>query len=87
MYDHFHGWPGPSQDPVFESFSALTGVAAFTRRIRLGHLVLCAGYRNAALVAKMVSTLDVISNGRVDVGNLGGQTPYERLRQKTGSPV
>ena len=68
FYDHFHRWPRPTEDPVFESFTALTGIAGKTERIRLGHLVLCAGFRNPALVAKMISTLDVISGGRVDLG-------------------
>lgn len=68
LFDHFHRWPRPDESIVFEAFTGLTGVAALTSRIRLGHLVLCAGYRNPALVAKMLSTLDAISGGRVDVG-------------------
>jgi alkanesulfonate monooxygenase SsuD/methylene tetrahydromethanopterin reductase-like flavin-dependent oxidoreductase (luciferase family) len=43
-------------------------LAARTNRVRLGHLVSCAGYRNPALVAKMVSTLDVATDGRMDFG-------------------
>lgn len=68
LFDHFHRWPNPDGNIVFEAFTGLTGVAAVTSRIRLGHLVLCAGYRNPALVAKMFSTLDAISRGRVEVG-------------------
>jgi alkanesulfonate monooxygenase SsuD/methylene tetrahydromethanopterin reductase-like flavin-dependent oxidoreductase (luciferase family) len=68
LFDHFHRWPHPDDSIVFEAFTGLTGVAALTSRIRLGHLVLCAGYRNPALVAKMLSTLDAISRGRVEVG-------------------
>ncbi len=68
LFDHFHRWPAPGDEAMFEAFTGLTGVAGVTRRIRLGHLVLCAGYRNPALVAKMISTLDVISGGRVDLG-------------------
>jgi F420-dependent oxidoreductase-like protein len=68
FYDHFHRWPVATQDPVFESFTGLTGIAGVTRRLRLGHLVICAGFRNPALVAKMASTLDVISGGRFDLG-------------------
>ena len=68
LYDHFHRWPVATQDPVFESFTGLTGIAGATTRLRLGHLVICAGFRNPALVAKMASTLDVISGGRFDLG-------------------
>jgi F420-dependent oxidoreductase-like protein len=68
VFDHFHRWPRPNGELVFESFTAITGIAGVTHRIRLGHLVACAGYRNAALVAKMISTLDVISDGRADLG-------------------
>jgi F420-dependent oxidoreductase-like protein len=68
FYDHFHRWPVATLDPVFESFTGLTGIAGVTRRLRLGHLVLCAGFRNPAVVAKMASTLDVISGGRFDLG-------------------
>jgi alkanesulfonate monooxygenase SsuD/methylene tetrahydromethanopterin reductase-like flavin-dependent oxidoreductase (luciferase family) len=39
-----------------------------TGRVRLGHLVSCAGYRNPALVAKMIATMDVISGGRMELG-------------------
>jgi F420-dependent oxidoreductase-like protein len=68
LYDHFHRWPSATENAVFESFTGLTGVAGVTKRLRLGHLVICAGFRNPALVAKMASTLDVISGGRFDLG-------------------
>jgi alkanesulfonate monooxygenase SsuD/methylene tetrahydromethanopterin reductase-like flavin-dependent oxidoreductase (luciferase family) len=53
---------------VFEPVVELTGIAAVTSRARLGHLVLAAAYRPAALTAKMISTLDVIARGRVELG-------------------
>jgi alkanesulfonate monooxygenase SsuD/methylene tetrahydromethanopterin reductase-like flavin-dependent oxidoreductase (luciferase family) len=53
---------------VFEAFTTLCALAAQTGRIRLGTLVLCAAYRNAALTAKMLCTLDAISGGRVELG-------------------
>ena len=46
----------------------LAALATETRRVRLGHIVLCAAYRNAALTVKMISTLDVISGGRMELG-------------------
>ncbi len=68
MYDHFHTCPEPDDEVVFESFIALAAVAQHTTSLRLGHLVTCASYRNPALAAKMVSTLDAVSGGRVEFG-------------------
>jgi F420-dependent oxidoreductase-like protein len=68
LFDHFHTVPRPTDEITFESFTTLAALAAETRRVRLGHIVLCAAYRNAALTAKMISTLDVISGGRMELG-------------------
>lgn len=68
LFDHFHTTPDPTDEMTFESFISLAALAAETRRVRLGHVVLCAAYRNPALTAKMISTLDVISGGRMEVG-------------------
>jgi F420-dependent oxidoreductase-like protein len=66
LFDHFHTTPEPTDEITFEAFTALAALAERTRRVRLGHLVSCSGYRNPALVAKMIATLDVISGGRMD---------------------
>ncbi len=68
LFDHFHTTPEPTDTITFEAYTALTGLAGATERIRLGHIVTCAAYRNPALVAKMISTMDVISGGRMQVG-------------------
>ena len=68
LYDHFQVDPPPEEAPIFEPFVELTAIAGVTRRARLGHLVLAAAYRPAGLTAKMISTLDVISGGRVELG-------------------
>jgi alkanesulfonate monooxygenase SsuD/methylene tetrahydromethanopterin reductase-like flavin-dependent oxidoreductase (luciferase family) len=71
MVDHFYGLRDVSITeylPGFEACIALAGLAACTTRIRLGTLVLCAPLRNPALIAKMFSTLDGISGGRMDLG-------------------
>ena len=68
LFDHFHTVPEPSDELTFESFTSLSALAALTRRVRLGHVVICSGYRNPALVAKMAGTLDVISGGRFEIG-------------------
>jgi F420-dependent oxidoreductase-like protein len=68
LFDHFHTVPRPTDELTFEAFTALSALAAVTSRIRLGHIVICNGYRNPALVAKMISTMDVISGGRMELG-------------------
>jgi alkanesulfonate monooxygenase SsuD/methylene tetrahydromethanopterin reductase-like flavin-dependent oxidoreductase (luciferase family) len=67
-YDHLHAFPAPGTQPTLEALSVLAAVAASTRRVRLGPLVACAGFRPAALLAKMTATLDVISGGRFELG-------------------
>lgn len=66
--DHFHSIPTPTEELAFESFLLLTAIAGVTKRVNLGHLVLCAGFRNPALTAKMFGTLGAAAGGRVEVG-------------------
>jgi alkanesulfonate monooxygenase SsuD/methylene tetrahydromethanopterin reductase-like flavin-dependent oxidoreductase (luciferase family) len=68
VYDHFTVDPPPEEAIVFDPFVELSVVAASTTRARLGHLVLAAAYRNAALTAKMTCSLDVVSGGRIELG-------------------
>ena len=68
VFDHFHTVPEPKEEITFEGFSVLTALAMATERVRLGHMVICAGFRNPALTAKMASTVDVISRGRFELG-------------------
>ncbi|MGH2455269.1 MAG: TIGR03560 family F420-dependent LLM class oxidoreductase [Candidatus Limnocylindria bacterium] len=68
LFDHFHTTPEPSDELTFESFTSLAALAALTHRVRLGHVVICNGYRNPALTAKMAGTLDLVSGGRFELG-------------------
>ncbi len=68
LYDHVHNVPVPAHETVFECWTTMAAIAQATSRIRLGQMVSCAGYRNPALVAKITSTIDVISGGRLDWG-------------------
>jgi F420-dependent oxidoreductase-like protein len=54
--------------PVFDCFVALGAIAASTSRIRIGELVVGVPYRNPALLAKMLTTLDIIAHGRTIAG-------------------
>ncbi len=84
--DHFQVDPPLIDAPIFEPFVELTGLAMATQRVRLGHLVLAAAYRNAALTAKMISTLDVISGGRTELGIGAGWKEDEWLAYGYGFP-
>lgn len=68
LYDHVHNVPVPANEAVFECWSTTAALAQATSSIRIGQMVSCAGYRNPALVAKITSTIDVISGGRLDFG-------------------
>lgn len=70
LMDHVQqiGGVGRPEDPMLEPYTLLGALAARTTRIRLGTLVTGVVYRNPALLAKMVTTLDVISNGRAILG-------------------
>jgi len=68
LFDHFHTVPTPTQEVTFECWTSAAALARDTRRIRIGQMVTCNGYRNPALLAKMASTLDVMSHGRLTLG-------------------
>jgi F420-dependent oxidoreductase-like protein len=85
-FDHFHTIPEPTDEITFESFTTLTALTALTRRVRLGHIVLCAAYRNPALTAKMISTLDTISGGRAELGIGAGWSRDEWVAYGYGFP-
>ncbi len=74
--DHFYP-PAMPTVPSFEAWTTVSALAMVTERIRLGHLVICNGFRHPALLAKMATSLDVISNGRVELGIGTGSVPPE----------
>jgi alkanesulfonate monooxygenase SsuD/methylene tetrahydromethanopterin reductase-like flavin-dependent oxidoreductase (luciferase family) len=57
-----------------------------TERVRLGHMVVCTGFRNPALTAKLASTIDVISGGRFELGIGAGWKEDEWLAYGYGFP-
>jgi F420-dependent oxidoreductase-like protein len=70
VMDHFYqiGGVGREEEPMLEAYTTLGALAAHTRRVKLATLVTGVTYRNPALLAKMVTTLDVISKGRAILG-------------------
>ena len=86
LFDHFHTIPRPTDEITFESFTSLSALAALTHRIRLGHIVICTGFRNPALTAKMISTMDSISGGRMELGIGAGWKRDEWLAYGYGFP-
>ena len=68
LYDHFHTVPRPSGETTFECWTATAALARDTRRVNIGQMVGCNGYRNPALYAKIASTVDVASHGRLYAG-------------------
>jgi len=68
VYDHFHNVPKPAHESVFECWTMLAAISQVTSTIRLGQMVGCNLYRPPTLLAKITSTLDVISGGRLDWG-------------------
>jgi F420-dependent oxidoreductase-like protein len=86
LFDHFHTVPRPTDEITFESFSSLAALAALTERVRLGQVVICNGFRNPALTAKMAATLDTISGGRFELGVGAGWKRDEWLAYGYGFP-
>ena len=74
--DHLQGVPAPQLD-ILEAWSLLAAVAAVTERVELGTLVTPPGFRNPAVLAKQVATVDVIAGGRVVMGLGSGWAEQE----------
>jgi F420-dependent oxidoreductase-like protein len=87
VFDHFTTVPEPTDEITFESFSTLAAFATLTRRVRLGHMVICTGFRNPALTAKLASTIDVISGGRFELGIGAGWKDDEWIAYGYGFPT
>jgi F420-dependent oxidoreductase-like protein len=64
---------------TLEAWTVLSGLSQVTEKMRLGTLVACPTHRSPAMLAKIVATLDIMSNGRVDLGLGAGWNGFEQL--------
>jgi F420-dependent oxidoreductase-like protein len=81
-YDHLWGganYKDNRDKNFFECFTFLSSLLTSTNRIRVGQIVTCNSFRNPALLAKMIATMDVISNGRMELGIGAGWFKEEYL--------
>ncbi len=77
VYDHFHTVPLPTQEATYEAWTLMAALAAVTDTIRLGQMCTCNGYRSPSYLAKVAASIDVISNGRLEMGIGGGWYEHE----------
>lgn len=82
--DHLAPPAAPAHE-CLEAWTLASALAVRTSTIHLGHLVLCGPFRHPALLAKMVATLDVISDGRFELGIGWGSVPDELTRYGIGN--
>ncbi|HEX2904109.1 MAG TPA: TIGR03560 family F420-dependent LLM class oxidoreductase [Jatrophihabitans sp.] len=77
LYDHFHTVPEPTANTTFECWTTTAALSRDTSRVNIGQMVGCNGYRNPALYAKIASTVDVASRGRLYAGIGAGWYEHE----------
>ncbi len=79
LYDHLYG-PGMPEIDSLEAWTLATALLARTERLRVGHMVLCNQFRHPVVLAKMATTLDQISAGRLQLGIGSGSIEDEHRR-------
>jgi alkanesulfonate monooxygenase SsuD/methylene tetrahydromethanopterin reductase-like flavin-dependent oxidoreductase (luciferase family) len=79
LYDHLYG-PGVPDHPSLEAWTLATALLSRTERLRVGHMVLCNQFRHPVLLAKMATTLDQVSAGRLQLGIGSGSIEDEHNR-------
>jgi F420-dependent oxidoreductase-like protein len=78
--DHYTSFPGESDRPTTDAWAVLAGLARETSRIRLGALVSPVTFRAPGTLAKIVTTVDEMSGGRIDLGVGAGWNETEHRR-------
>jgi F420-dependent oxidoreductase-like protein len=86
VFDHFHTVPTPELETCFEAWTISATLARDTQNVKIGQMVGCNGYRNPALYAKIASTVDVASHGRLYAGIGAGWYEHEWRAYGYGFP-
>jgi alkanesulfonate monooxygenase SsuD/methylene tetrahydromethanopterin reductase-like flavin-dependent oxidoreductase (luciferase family) len=82
LFDHLLPIGGDPNGPIFEGWTLLSALAAQTERLRLGLLVTSNRFRPPAMLAKIATTVDVVSGGRLDFGIGAGSRPSYPLARR-----
>ncbi|WP_370967338.1 LLM class flavin-dependent oxidoreductase [Amycolatopsis sp. cg9] len=82
LFDHLMPIGGDPDGPIFEGWTLLSALAAQTERIRLGLMVTSNRFRPPAVLAKIATTVDVVSGGRLDFGIGAGSRPSHPLARR-----
>ncbi len=82
LFDHFMPIAGDLTGPIFEGWTLLSALAAQTQRFRLGLMVTSNRFRPPAMLAKIAATVDVVSNGRLELGIGAGSRPSHPLARR-----
>jgi len=77
VYDHFHTVPEPTQEVTYEAWTLMAALASTTSTVRLGQMCTCNTYRPPSYLAKVAATIDVISDGRLEMGIGAGWYEHE----------
>ncbi|MFY9886774.1 MAG: LLM class flavin-dependent oxidoreductase [Streptosporangiaceae bacterium] len=75
VFDHLLPIAGDRNGPIFEGWTLLSALAAQTQRLRLGLLVTSNRFRPPAMLAKIATTVDIVSGGRLEFGIGAGSRP------------
>ena len=79
VYDHFHTVPVPTQEVTYEAWTLMAALGATTSSVRLGQMCTCNSYRPPAYLAKVAASIDVITNGRLEMGIGAGWYEHEYI--------
>ena len=86
VFDHFHTLLHPTEEATHEAWSLMAAFAGITSRIRLGQMCTCMSYRNPAYLAKVATTVDIVSEGRLEMGIGAGWYEHEWRAYGYGFP-
>ena len=82
LFDHLMPIGGDPDGPIYEGWTLLSALAAQTQRLRLGLLVTSNRFRPPAMLAKIATTVDIVSGGRLDFGIGAGSRPSHPLARR-----